>query len=186
MASSYFHAPTIVFWDTVACPIPEGLDAETVVKNISTALYEEGYINLQKIKAYGDVFEMVEESGGFATVGLPMCHVPKESEGACLTNILIDSLYEGIRRDLNLNLMLIVDDISELRQFKYPFVFLHKADNLNFLLAQPEVSSMSVYKPLESVWDWSSLARGEGPVEDDGKPHRTCQFLYGSESSDSD
>lgn len=119
------------------------------------------------------------------------------SERACRKYILIDSLYDGISRDRELNLMLILGDISGSREFKHAFAFLQNRPNLNFLLAQPDVSSASKpkFQPVETVWVWSSLCEGQGPFEDEdeGKPATVNEWylshleLFGLDSdTDSD
>uniref|UniRef100_A0A1J3JFD5 NYN domain-containing protein n=3 Tax=Noccaea caerulescens TaxID=107243 RepID=A0A1J3JFD5_NOCCA len=150
-------ARTFVFWDTVACPVPEGLDAETVVRNIHLGLCKRGYLHLSKVKVYGNVPEMA--AGAFATAGLPMSHVPPGTKGACRKAIFVDFMYELIGRRDAVNTLLICEDISEDEAFEYAFILLRMERNFNFLLARPnkESETKNIYDE-PNVWLWSDLS----------------------------
>ncbi|CAA7030523.1 unnamed protein product [Microthlaspi erraticum] len=159
-------AKTIVYWDTVDCPIPEGLDAQTVVRNIYQGLYRSDYRAEPHFMAYGDVPQMASETGGFANIGIPMVHVPAGTKGGCRDAILVDFIAETIGLDYPLNSMLILGDISRDLVFQRAFNYMGMTPSLNFLLAQPTLKSKKLVN-LDTVWLWSSLSQKGAAFNED-------------------
>ncbi|ESQ47231.1 hypothetical protein EUTSA_v10027969mg [Eutrema salsugineum] len=69
LAGKYSEAKTCVFWDMEDCPIPNGLNPESVYRNIRTALASKGYRGEVTIWAYGDKNQI---PGYFESAGIKL------------------------------------------------------------------------------------------------------------------
>ncbi|ESQ43975.1 hypothetical protein EUTSA_v10006264mg [Eutrema salsugineum] len=69
LIGKYAEAKTCVFWDTEDCPIPKGLNPESVYRNIRRALANKGYHGEVTIWAYGDKNQI---PGYFESAGIKL------------------------------------------------------------------------------------------------------------------
>lgn len=68
----YLTSNTAVFWDMEDCPIPDGLTAVVVSRNIRSALADAGFDGTVAIYAYGDM----NQTQGLESAGIVPKHLP--------------------------------------------------------------------------------------------------------------
>lgn len=166
--SEFVVADTGVFWDIAYCPIPSGLDPETIYQNIKQALKDMGYYGKLSIFAYGDENQNPKdiETGGIKCVFAG-------DEQTRVNKILHDLTFWGIRRkneERRANVMVISGSKFE-DELYVKFLGYLRSLNTNILLAQPEdlpnpgdEASGTLLRNVSEVWLWKSLATGEKPI----------------------
>ncbi|XP_010491601.1 PREDICTED: uncharacterized protein LOC104769152 [Camelina sativa] len=151
---------TVVIWDLEECPIPEGLDASDVCRNVNESLHQgEGYV---LIRAYFDFFKFIGEIGS-STV--QVIHVPSEAKEERRKKILVELLaFVAKFYYTPVNIMLVVGDISEHHQFRRALIFLKNQNFHNVFLALPHLpSSEEVLDTVSGFWLWKNLSLGGPP-----------------------
>lgn len=173
------EAETAVFWDVDSCPIPSGVDLDTIYKNIRTALENYGYRGNVTIRAFGER-NMIRDD--FFNAGIMF--VPEEDELDRADQIMEDVYLWTMdvdHRSKPSNLLIISGDISDDLATHAERISLLKCQNHNVLIAQPEEPSEALLYYVSFVWLWESLSAG-GPPHDpsqvDSKHQHLLWFLF--------
>ncbi|ESQ47564.1 hypothetical protein EUTSA_v10022386mg [Eutrema salsugineum] len=130
MTTLIISAETFVLWDTQDCPLPAGLDALDVTKNIESFLREKGFHGDVSLMPYLSVNNT--SMGGYSGFGLSF--VDEDCSGLTWS---CDS-----RRHRALNLVLILGDIDLMAHGLLRAIhFLKSRFNYNVILTQPQKAS---------------------------------------------
>ncbi|CAA7033283.1 unnamed protein product [Microthlaspi erraticum] len=159
MSNKYSEAKTCVFWDIEDCPIPDGLDPESVAKNIKSALVKKGYLGEVTIWAYGDKYQIQDY---YQSAGIKL--LPEGDKHARVRRMYGDFyLWLGGNQVHGLtNMMVISGDNSDFASCLQDC----KAADQNILLAKPEdaprrCGGCRVF--VTDEWIWVSLSAGGDP-----------------------
>ncbi|XP_010469125.1 PREDICTED: uncharacterized protein LOC104749234 [Camelina sativa] len=152
-----------VFWDVVECPIPDGLDPDSVYRNIESALEKKGCLPRNvSIRAYGDKNHDLMDEFLLANI----MFLPAGDSMARFRRMGHDFFGWGIN-NRNSSLMVISRDNTEFASS----LRVYKKTGFNILVAQPENGierCPNCRKPLEEIitdeWLWESLSAGGDPT----------------------
>lgn len=156
--------PVAILWDMENCPVPSDVASEEVAVNILMALRlhpaVQGAVTL--FSAYGD-FNLFPRKirEGCQRTGVSLIDVPHGRKDAADKAILVDMFLFVLDNPAPATVLLVSGDVDFSQA-------LHKLGQrgYNIILAVP--SGQGVSSALSNagrfVWDWPSLARGEGLV----------------------
>ncbi|WZZ18015.1 uncharacterized protein LOC103841884 [Brassica rapa] len=169
-SSEYAEAKTGVFWDVKECPIPTGLDPDSIFRNIKSALAKKGYYGELTIMPYCDKNQFPDGPDDFESAGMKLVPEDEARRYKTMSRELCSWFCFDRGDDEFTNLMVIsgdnMDFLSTLQMFK-------QRDPVNILLAQPENAPRwcpKCTRPLENLvaesgeWFWESLAAGGDPI----------------------
>ena len=151
-----------IFWDIEICPVPSNVRTEDVAGNVRMALQVhpviEGVITM--FSAYGDFNAFPRRlREGCQRTGVKLIYVPNGRKDAADKAILFDMFVFALDNPQPSSIMLISGDVD----FS-PALHILGQRGYNVILFIPaRVSVSSALCNAESfVWDWPSVARGEG------------------------
>ncbi|KAM0947552.1 putative NYN domain, limkain-b1-type, meiosis regulator and mRNA stability factor 1 [Dioscorea sansibarensis] len=156
----YAEAKTSVWWDIENCQVPKGCDPHLIAQNIRSGLAEMEYKGAVAIWAYGDTGNIPAAiQKALSSTGVSLNHVPAGVKDASDKKILVDMLFWAVDNPPPANFLLISGDrdfsnaLHQLRMRRY-----------NVLLAQPPSASQALVAAAKTVWLWTSLVSGGGPI----------------------
>ncbi|KAL8139072.1 hypothetical protein V2J09_005073, partial [Rumex salicifolius] len=158
--AQYVKAKTSVWWDIENCHVPRVCDPYSIAQNINSALSKMNYCGPVSISAYGDTNRIpngVQQA--LSSTGIALNHVPAGVKDASDKKILVDMLFWAVDNPAPANYLLISGDrdfsnaLHQLRMRRY-----------NILLAQPSKASAALVSAAKTVWLWTSLVVGGGPI----------------------
>ncbi|KAJ1260838.1 hypothetical protein BS78_10G263100 [Paspalum vaginatum] len=156
--------PVAIFWDIENCPVPSDVRPEDVAGNVRMALRmhpaAKGAVTM--LSAYGDFNAFPRRlREGCQRTGVKLVDVPNGRKDAADKAILVDMFLFALDNHPPSSIMLISGDVDFA-----PALHILGQRGYTIVLAIP--SSVTVSSTLSSagsvVWDWPSLARGEGIV----------------------
>ncbi|GBG87691.1 hypothetical protein CBR_g45845 [Chara braunii] len=154
--------PVAILWDIENCCIPAGVPAEDVAGNIRTALRLHPAVKgaVTVFSAYGDFNQFPRRlREGCQRTGVNLIDVPSGRKDAADKAILVDMFLFAIDNPPPSTIFLITGDID----FS---AALHKLGQRGFTVVLGVPAGVGISPALCSagtyVWDWPSLARGEG------------------------
>ncbi|KAG8093320.1 hypothetical protein GUJ93_ZPchr0012g20067 [Zizania palustris] len=156
--------PVAIFWDIENCPVPSDVRPEDVAGNVRMALrmhpVVKGAVNM--FSAYGDFNAFPRRlREGCQRTGVKLIDVPNGRKDAADKAILVDMFLFALDNRPPSSIMLISGDVDFA-----PALHILSQRGYTIVLAIP--SSVNVSSTLSSagsfVWDWPSLARGQGIV----------------------
>ncbi|KAL0348351.1 UNVERIFIED_CONTAM: hypothetical protein Sangu_1062900, partial [Sesamum angustifolium] len=136
------QGPVAILWDIENCPVPSDVRPEDVAGNIRMALRVHPVIDgaVTMFSAYGDFNAFPRRlREGCQRTGVKLIDVPNGRKDAADKAILVDMFLFALDNRPPSSIMLISGDVDLLR----PYIFSVSEDTL-------------------FVWDWPSVARGEG------------------------
>ncbi|GAB2222147.1 hypothetical protein Drorol1_Dr00013349 [Drosera rotundifolia] len=158
------ECPVAIFWDMENCPVPNDIRPEDVAVNIRMALKFHPLIkgSITTFSAYGDFNYFPRRlREGCQRTGVKLVDVPNGRKDAADKAILIDMFLFALDHRPPSSIMLISGDVDfspalhVLGQRGYTVILV--------IPSQGYVSS-ALSNAGRFVWDWSSIARGEGFV----------------------
>ncbi|CAF1921399.1 unnamed protein product [Brassica rapa] len=159
-------AETILFWDFSGCPVPEGLPVNNAVSNIEYSIRVTGCRNLMMSRSffvYCDAFKMCDVLGNIY-FPFPMRHAGTKEERR--KKVFVDFMGKAIGHRQPLNLVVIMEDISEHPEILHALEFCKGRKNINILLSQPRLDLISkeLLSSVGALWLWNSLCLAECPL----------------------
>eukprot|EP00249_Psilotum_nudum_P022300 c28463_g1_i2 orf=178-1299(+) len=156
--------PLAIFWDIENCPVPGGVRADEVVGNIRMALQVHPAVRgiVKVFSAYGDFNHFpLKLREGCQMTGVSLLDVPNTRKDASDKAILTDMFLFAIDHPPPSTIFLISGDVDFAPA-------LHKLGQRGYSIllvvsAKTGVAS-SLCRAGQFVWDWHSLARGDGLV----------------------
>ncbi|KAL2345526.1 hypothetical protein Fmac_006811 [Flemingia macrophylla] len=155
-----------VWWDIDKCRVPRGHDANSVAKNITSALANINYTGPVTISAYGDTTLIpAAVQHALSSTGVSLNHVPFASERKVL---LVDMLLWAVDNPAPANYLLISSDgefsnaLHQLSMRRY-----------NILLAQPPHLPRLAAAAAKVLWHWPTLSAGGPPLYVDHHHHHS-------------
>jgi hypothetical protein len=156
--------PVAIFWDIENCPVPSDVRPEDVAGNVRMALRMHPVVRgaVTMLSAYGDFNAFPRRlREGCQRTGVKLVDVPNGRKDAADKAILVDMFLFALDNHPPSSIMLISGDVDFA-----PALHILGQRGYTIVLAIP--SSVTVSSALSSagsfVWDWPSLARGEGIV----------------------
>ncbi|WVZ91540.1 hypothetical protein U9M48_037697, partial [Paspalum notatum var. saurae] len=156
--------PVAIFWDIEKCPVPSDVQPDDVAGNVRMALRMHPIAKGAEtmLSAYGDFNAFPRRlREGCQRTGVKLVDVPNGRKDAANKAILVDMFLFALDNHPPSSIMLISDDVDFA-----PVLHILGQRGYTIVLAIP--SSVTVSSTLSSagsvVWDWPSLARGEGIV----------------------
>eukprot|EP00249_Psilotum_nudum_P022302 c28463_g1_i4 orf=415-2073(+) len=156
--------PLGIFWDIENCPVPAGVRANEIAGNIRMALRVHPSVKgiVKVFSAYGDFNRFpLKLREGFQMTGVSLLDVPTTRKDASDKAILADMFLFAIDNPPPSTIFLISGDLDFAPA-------LHKLGQRGYsiVLVVPTKTGLadSLCKAGQFVWDWHSLARGEGLV----------------------
>ncbi|KAL6643467.1 hypothetical protein ACP70R_018233 [Stipagrostis hirtigluma subsp. patula] len=156
--------PVAIFWDIENCPVPSDVRPEDVAGNVRMALRLHPVVKgaVTMLSAYGDFNAFPRRlREGCQRTGVKLVDVPNGRKDAADKAILVDMFLFALDNRPPSSIMLISGDVDFA-----PALHILGQRGYTIVLAIP--SSVTVSSALSSagsfVWDWPSLARGEGIV----------------------
>ncbi|XP_040385929.1 uncharacterized protein LOC102710632 [Oryza brachyantha] len=156
--------PVAIFWDIENCPVPSDVRPEDVAGNVRMALRMHPVVKgaVTMLSAYGDFNAFPRRlREGCQRTGVKLVDVPNGRKDAADKAILVDMFLFALDNRPPSSIMLISGDVDFA-----PALHILGQRGYTIVLAIP--SSVTVSSALSSagsfVWDWPSLARGEGIV----------------------
>uniref|UniRef100_A0A1J3IFB6 NYN domain-containing protein n=1 Tax=Noccaea caerulescens TaxID=107243 RepID=A0A1J3IFB6_NOCCA len=159
-----------VFWNMAECPIPEGMDIDSVVANITKSLKAEGFNGRVEVYAY-DVKSSQE----------PIYHnprvipddLPSEDPDENLMILLSECLCWAVRTRAPANILLIVGDIEGHDEITRAFDLVTRKQ-YNCMLAQQVDSEVFHHFAVDKAWTWNTLLSGEPALYHSRLDHDTA------------
>ncbi|KAJ8763563.1 hypothetical protein K2173_002446 [Erythroxylum novogranatense] len=181
---SSFDGPVAILWDIENCPVPSDVRSEDVAGNIRMALRVHPVIKGAVImfSAYGDFNSFPRRvREGCQRTGVKLIDVPNGRKDAADKAILVDLFLFALDNPPPSSIMLISGDVDFA-----PALHILGQRGYTVILVIP--SGVGVSSALISagkfVWDWPSVARGEGFVTPSkallpphGRPLDIAEFL---------
>ncbi|KAG0520530.1 hypothetical protein BDA96_08G082100 [Sorghum bicolor] len=156
--------PVAIFWDIENCPVPSDVRPEDVAGNIRMALRMHPVVRgaVTMLSAYGDFNAFPRRlREGCQRTGVKLVDVPNGRKDAADKAILVDMFLFALDNRPPSSIMLISGDVDFAPA-------LHILGQRGYTIVISIPSSVTVSSALSSagsfVWDWPSLARGEGIV----------------------
>jgi hypothetical protein len=156
--------PVAIFWDIENCPVPNDVRPEEVAGNVRMALRQHLVVKgaVTMLSAYGDFNAFPRKlREGCQRTGVKLVDVPNGRKDAADKAILVDMFLFALDNRPPSSIMLISGDVDFA-----PALHILGQRGYTIVLAIP--SSVTVSSALSGagsfVWDWPSLARGEGIV----------------------
>lgn len=167
--------PVAIFWDIENCPVPSDTRPEDVAGNIRMALRVHPVINgaVTAFSAYGDFNSFPRRlREGCQRTGVRLIDVPNGRKDAADKAILVDLFLFALDNPPPSSIMLISGDVDFA-----PALHILGQRGYTVILVIP--SGVGVSSALcnagKFVWDWPSVARGEGFVP----PSKTLLYPRG-------
>ncbi|XP_059652885.1 uncharacterized protein LOC132299977 [Cornus florida] len=158
------HAPLAILWDIENCPVPSDVRPEDVAGNIRMALRVHPVIRgaVTMFSAYGDFNAFPRRlREGCQRTGVKLIDVPNGRKDAADKAILVDMFLFAIDNPPPSSIMLISGDVD----FAPALHILGQRGYTVILVIPSRVDVSSALCNAGSfVWDWPSVARGEGFV----------------------
>ncbi|KAI3955557.1 hypothetical protein MKW92_015236 [Papaver armeniacum] len=159
------QGPVTIFWDIENCSVPSDVCPEDVAGNIRMALRV--HPNFQdaavaSFSAYGDFNAFTKRlREGCQRTGVKLVDVPNGRKDAADKAILVDMFLFALDNPPPSTILLISGDVD----FS-PALHILGQRGYTVILVIPAgvVVSSALTKAGRYVWDWPSMARGEGPV----------------------
>lgn len=156
--------PVAVLWDIENCPVPGEVRPEDVAGNIRMALGLHPMVNgaVTMLSAYGDFNNFPRRlREGCQKTGVNLIDVPNGRKDAADKAILVDMFLFALDNHPPSTIFLISGDVD------FPPA-LHKLGQRGYTVVLAIPARVGVSSALRNsgrfVWDWPSLARGEGLV----------------------
>lgn len=177
LQSENLHGPVAILWDIENCPVPSDVRPEDVAGNIRLALRVHPLIKgaVTMFSAYGDFNSFPRRlREGCQRTGVKLVDVPNGRKDAADKAILVDMFLFALDNRPPSSILLISGDVD----FAPALHILGQRGYMVILVIPSKVPvSSALCSAGRFVWDWSSIARGEGFV-----PPRTS-LTRGSELS---
>ncbi|KAH7867339.1 hypothetical protein Vadar_032188 [Vaccinium darrowii] len=158
------HGPVAILWDIENCPVPSDVRPEDVAGNIRMALRVHPIIKgaVTLFSAYGDFNAFPRRlREGCQRTGVKLVDVPNGRKDAADKAILVDMFLFALDNPPPSSIMLISGDVDFA-----PALHILGQRGYTVILVIP--SGVGVSSALSNagrfVWDWPSVARGEGFV----------------------
>ncbi|XP_073037322.1 uncharacterized protein [Primulina eburnea] len=158
------QGPVVILWDIENCPVPSDVRPEDVAGNIRMALRVHPVIDgaVTMFSAYGDFNAFPRRlREGFQRTGVKLIDVPNGRKDAADKAILVDMFLFALDNPPPSSIMLISGDVDFA-----PALHILGQRGYTIILVIP--SGVGVSSALSNagrfVWDWPSVARGEGFV----------------------
>ncbi|KAI3445974.1 hypothetical protein Pfo_002639 [Paulownia fortunei] len=158
------HGPVAILWDIENCPVPSDVRPEDVAGNIRMALRVHPVIDgaVTLFSAYGDFNAFPRRlREGCQRTGVKLIDVPNGRKDAADKAILVDMFLFALDNPPPSSIMLISGDVDFA-----PALHILGQRGYTVILVIP--SGVGVSSALSNagrfVWDWPSVARGEGFV----------------------
>uniref|UniRef100_A0A5B7APV9 HTH OST-type domain-containing protein n=1 Tax=Davidia involucrata TaxID=16924 RepID=A0A5B7APV9_DAVIN len=158
------HGPVAILWDIENCPVPSDVRPEDVAGNIRMALRVHPVIKgaVTMFSAYGDFNAFPRRlREGCQRTGVKLIDVPNGRKDAADKAILVDMFLFALDNPPPSSIMLISGDVDFA-----PALHILGQRGYTVILVIP--SGVGVSSALSNagrfVWDWPSVARGEGFV----------------------
>lgn len=156
--------PVAILWDIENCPVPSDVRPEDVAGNIRMALRVHPIINgaVMMFSAYGDFNAFPRRlREGCQRTGVKLVDVPNGRKDAADKAILVDMFLFALDNPPPSSIMLISGDVDFAPA-------LHILGQRGYTIVLVIPSNVGVSSALSNagkfVWDWPSVARGEGFV----------------------
>ncbi|GLJ47101.1 hypothetical protein SUGI_0994650 [Cryptomeria japonica] len=156
--------PVAILWDIENCPVPSEVRAEEVAGNIRVALRVHPAIRgaVKLFSAYGDFNNFPRKlREGCQRTGVNLIDVPNGKKDAADKAILVDMFLFALDNPSPSTILLISGDVDFAPA-------LHKLGQRGYTVALVIPSGVGVSSALCSagrfVWDWPSVAKGQGLV----------------------
>ncbi|KAK6946110.1 OST-HTH/LOTUS domain [Dillenia turbinata] len=186
------HGPVAILWDIENCPVPSDVRPEDVAGNIRMALRVHPVIKgaVTLFSAYGDFNAFPRRlREGCQRTGVKLIDVPNGRKDAADKAILVDMFLFALDNHPPSSIMLISGDVDFA-----PALHILGQRGYTVILVIP--SNVGVASALSSagrfVWDWQSVARGEGFVPSSKAlvppwvgPNEIAGYFMGCHMSDS-
>lgn len=161
---SSFDGPVAILWDIENCPVPSDVRAEDVAGNIRMALQVHPVIKgaVMLFSAYGDFNSFPRRlREGCQRTGVKLIDVPNGRKDAADKAILVDMFLFALDNPPPSSIMLISGDVDFA-----PALHILGQRGYTIILVIPSGVGVSsaLYNAGKFVWDWPSVARGEGFV----------------------
>ncbi|KAH6825975.1 putative endonuclease or glycosyl hydrolase [Perilla frutescens var. hirtella] len=158
------HGPVAILWDIENCPVPSDVRSEDVAGNIRMALRVHPVIDgaVTMFSAYGDFNAFPRRlREGCQRTGVKLVDVPNGRKDAADKAILVDMFLFALDNHPPSSIMLISGDVDFA-----PALHILGQRGYTVILVIPSGSGVSsaLSNAGRFVWDWSSVARGEGFV----------------------
>lgn len=161
---SYSDGPVAILWDIENCPVPSDVRPEDVAGNIRMALRVHPVIKgaVMMFSAYGDFNAFPRRlREGCQRTGVKLIDVPNGRKDAADKAILVDMFLFALDNPPPSSIMLISGDVDFAPA-------LHILGQRGYTVVLVIPSGVGVSSALcnagKFVWDWPSVARGEGFV----------------------
>ncbi|RRT51052.1 hypothetical protein B296_00042334 [Ensete ventricosum] len=162
--SGTLHGPVAILWDIENCPVPSDVRPEDVAGNIRMALRVHPVIKgaVTMFSAYGDFNAFPRRlREGCQRTGVKLVDVPNGRKDAADKAILVDMFLFALDNQPPSSIMLISGDVDFA-----PALHILGQRGYTVILVIP--AGVGVSSALSNagrfVWDWPSVARGEGFV----------------------
>ncbi|KAK4284597.1 hypothetical protein QN277_001405 [Acacia crassicarpa] len=160
--SSSLDGPVAILWDIESCPVPSDVRPEDVAGNVTMALQVHPIIKgaVVMFSAYGDFNNFPRRlREGCQRTGVKLTDVPSGRKNAADKAILIDMFLFALDNQPPSSIMLISGDVDFA-----PAVHVLGQRGYTIILVVPAQMGMStaLINAGKFVWDWPSIARGEG------------------------
>ncbi|CAK9140978.1 unnamed protein product [Ilex paraguariensis] len=185
------HGPVAILWDIENCPVPSDIRPEDVAGNIRMTLRVHPVIKgaVTTFSAYGDFNAFPRRlREGCQRTGVKLIDVPNGRKDAADKAILVDMFLFALDNRPPSSIMLISGDVD----FAPALHILGQRGYTVILVIPSGVGVSSALSNAGSfVWDWPSVARGEGFVPPAktfiplrGGPTDVAGFLMGCQIND--
>ncbi|XP_042376785.1 uncharacterized protein LOC121970256 isoform X2 [Zingiber officinale] len=158
------HGPVAIFWDIENCPVPNDVRPEDVAGNIRMALRLHPVIRgaVTMFSAYGDFNAFPRRlREGCQRTGVKLVDVPNGRKDAADKAILVEMFLFALDNRPPSSIMLISGDVD----FSPALHILGQRGYTVILVIPSGVGvSSALVNAGQFVWDWPSVARGEGFV----------------------
>ncbi|KAM7252058.1 hypothetical protein ACFE04_023941 [Oxalis oulophora] len=156
--------PVAIFWDIENCPVPGDVRAQDVAGNIRMALRVHPVIKgaVTTFSAYGDFNAFPRRlREGCQRTGVRLIDVPNGRKDAADKAILVDMFLFALDNQPPSSIMLISGDVDFA-----PALHILGQRGYTIILVIPSTTGVSsaLCNAGKFVWDWLSVARGEGFV----------------------
>ncbi|KAL8554525.1 hypothetical protein ACS0TY_002639 [Phlomoides rotata] len=168
---SSLHGPVAILWDIENCPVPSGVRPEDVAGNIRMALRVHPVIDgaVSVFSAYGDFNSFPRRlREGCQRTGVKLIDVPNGRKDAADKAILVDMFLFALDNPPPSSILLISGDVDFA-----PALHILGQRGYNVILVIPSGTGVSsaLSNAGRFVWDWPSVARGEGLNVPPSKPN---------------
>lgn len=169
------YGPVAIFWDIENCPVPSDVRPEDVAGNVRMALRIHPIIRgaIVAFSAYGDFNAFPRRvREGCQRTGVKLIDVPNGRKDAADKAILIDMFLFALDNPPPSSIILISGDVD----FAPALHILGQRGYTVILVIPAGFVSSALSSAGKFVWDWSSVAHGEGFVP----PSKQCTSNLGN------